>query len=172
MGKRSDFARKRMDYYATPYEAVRPLLAHLKPETLYCEPCAGEGVLIGHLASAGHRCLSAFDAGTGPYRRHDASWIAEEDLAGADMVITNPPWDRPVLHQIIERAALLRPTWLLFDADWAFTKQAYPYLQICHKIVSVGRVKWFGETAGKDNCCWYLFDSNREFDGTKFFAKT
>jgi len=40
------------------------------------------------------------------------------------------------------------------------TKQATPYLPHCKKIVSVGRVKWFGNTAGKDNCCWYLFDFN------------
>jgi len=32
------------------------------------------------------------------------------------------------------------------------------YLPRCKKIVSIGRVKWFGNTAGKDNCCWYLFD--------------
>lgn len=171
MGKRSEFARERMDYYATPSEAVKPLLGHLEPQTFYCEPCAGEGVLIGHLFDAGHRCLSAFDAQIGPFPRHDASWIVEKDLNGAQVIITNPPWDRPVLHQIIERCALLRPTWLLFDADWAFTKQAYSYMQICHKIVSVGRVKWFGGTAGKDNCCWYLFDTNRKYEGTKFFAK-
>jgi hypothetical protein len=24
--------------------------------------------------------------------------------------------------------------------------------------VSIGRVKWFDKTAGKDNSCWYLFD--------------
>jgi len=65
-----------------------------------------------------------------------------------------------VMHQIIERSLFWGPTWLLFDADWMHTKQATPYLPHCKKIVSVGRVKWFGNTAGKDNCCWYLFDFN------------
>ena len=52
-----------------------------------------------------------------------------------------------------------RPTWLLFDADWAHTKQARPYLKYCDKIVSVGRVKWIPDSkmTGKDNCAWYLF---------------
>lgn len=160
MGKRSKFERKPMDYYATPHEALLPLLNHLPAGgTTFCEPCAGEGVLIGHLEKHGHKCVSAFDAGDGPYRRHDASWITEADLNGADLIITNPPWDRKVLHQIIERCSIIRPTWLLFDADWMHTKQAQPYLYLCHTIVAVGRVKWFGNIAGKDNCCWYKFHS-------------
>ena len=159
MGKRSDFERKTMDYYPTPLEAVQPLLKHFFSGAHFCEPCAGEGVLIGHLEMAGFKCVSAFDAAVGPYRRHDASWITEEDLNGADVIITNPPWDRAPLHQIIERCARLRPTWLLFDADWMHTKQAVPFLTRCDRIVSVGRVKWFPETkmVGKDNCAWYLF---------------
>jgi hypothetical protein len=168
MGKRSNFEPKKMNFYETPQAAVLPLLPHLPKRTFYCEPCAGEGALIGHLKDAGHLCLSAFDAGMGPYPRLDASWIMERDLCGADMIITNPPWGRPVLHQIIERCALLRPTWLLFDADWMHTKQAREHLTICHKIVSIGRVKWFGKIAGKDNCCWYLFDANQRWSGTDF----
>jgi hypothetical protein len=174
MGKRSDFERSKMDYYATPMEAVRPLLPHLPPETWYCEPCAGEGVLIGHLQSAGHKCMVAFDAGIGPFRRHDAAWITEEDLRSPkiEMIITNPPWDRKPLHQIIERCARLRPTWLLFDADWMHTQQAQPHLEICRMIISVGRVKWFGDTSGKDNCCWYLFDAKGAPHKTIFMGKS
>lgn len=170
MGKRSDFERNKMDFYATPEKAVRPLLPHLPSQAWYCEPCAGEGDLIGHLQGAGHKCMSAFDAALGPFRRHDAAWIVEEDLNGADYIITNPPWDRPVLHQIIERCALLRPTWLLFDSDWAFTKQAAPHLEICQKIVAVGRVQWIAgsKNTGMDNCCWYLFDASKAGQGTIF----
>ena len=160
MGKRSDFTRRKMDFYATPDEAVRPWLPHLPKGTIYCEPCAGEGDLIGSLLTlGGHHCIAAYDAQIGPWKRVDATWLMEDDLCGAEMIITNPPWDRPVLHQIIERCASLRPTWLLFDADWAFTKQAAPHLEICKMIVAIGRVKWFGTTSGKDNCCWYLFDA-------------
>lgn len=168
MGKRSNFEHKPMNYYATPKKAVAPLLRYLSPGTWYCEPCAGEGILIEHLHAAGHHCASAFDAGLGPFPRHDASFIQESDLGGASHIITNPPWDRAPLHQIIERCARLRPTWLLFDADWAFTKQASPYLEICHMIVAVGRVKWFGGTSGKENCCWYLFDSTSKPVNTQF----
>jgi len=118
---------------------------------------------MGHLDLEGFTCVSAFDVMPlrSDIRQHDASWITRADLNGADCVITNPPWDRAPLHQIIERCATLVPTWLLFDADWMHTAQAAPYLQICRKIVSVGRVKWIAESAntGKDNCCWYLFNA-------------
>lgn len=161
MGKRSDFERKAMDDYPTPPEAVTPLLRHLTPGTTFCEPCAGEGKLIETLERAGMKCVSAFDAAIGPHPRIDVSFMEEKDLNGASYIITNPPWERDLLHQIIVRCALFRPTWLLFDADWAHTRQAIPYLEMCQKIVAVGRVKWIegSKMAGKDNACWYLFDA-------------
>lgn len=160
MGKRSDLPRSKMDFYSTPYEAVLPLLPHLSPETRFCEPCAGEGHLITHLERHGHRCVSSYDANArSSYQHHDAAFLTHADVGEATHIITNPPWSRPVLHQLIERCAMLRPTWFLFDADWMFTKQARQYLDRCHLIVSVGRVKWFGNTVGKDNCCWYKFHS-------------
>lgn len=162
MGKRSNFQREKLDYYPTPKPAVIPLLPHLPRMATFCEPCAGAGVLIDHLMEAGHFCPSSFDVEPRKpgIRRHDASFIVEEDVQGCDLIITNPPWDRPPLHQIIERCSALRPTWLLFDADWMHTKQARPYLAYCAKIVAVGRVKWIEDSAGagKDNCCWYLFE--------------
>lgn len=162
MGKRSDFERERLDYYPTPYEPVLPLLPHLPPATRFAEPCAGAGILIGHLQRHHHECVSAFDVHprADGIRCHDASFMEKADLNGADLIITNPPWDRHALHQIIERSLFCVPTWLLFDADWMHTKQAVPYLRHCSMIVAVGRVKWIEGSAGagKDNCCWYKFD--------------
>lgn len=164
MGKRSSFERNKMDFYPTPMEAVRPLIPHLPKKMTFCEPCAGEGHLVRHLEALGHTCVSKFDAEprSPDIRQHDASWIMAEDILGAEVIITNPPWDRPPLHQIIQRCANLAPTWLLFDADWMHTNQAAPFLLMCESIVAVGRVKWIeGSTmAGKDNCCWYLFDAS------------
>jgi len=160
MGKRSQFKRHKLDLYSTPEDAVLPLLKHLDKVTYYAEPCAGDGALIKILQKHGHKCVAAYDVEP----RHkivkqlDATFLKKEDLNRANVIITNPPWGREVLHQIIERSFFLAPTWLLFDADWMHTRQAIPYLTRCKKIVSVGRVKWFGNTAGKDNCCWYLFE--------------
>ena len=90
----------------------------------------------------------------------DAFDIENADT-NVDFFITNPPWSRDVLHPLIMHLSSIRPTWLLFDADWMHTKQAAPYLLYCKKIVSVGRVKWIPDSphTGKDNCCWLLFDS-------------
>jgi hypothetical protein len=73
---------------------------------------------------------------------------------------------------LIDRFASIRPTWLLFDADWMHTKQAIPYLQYCSKVVAIGRVKWIEDSkfTGKDNACWYLFDKN-EMSGTQFYGR-
>jgi hypothetical protein len=66
---------------------------------------------------------------------------------------------------------MLAPTWLLFDADWAYTRQAAPFLKYCAKIVVIGRVKWIEDSdmAGKDNSCWYLF--GREETQTVFYGR-
>ena len=159
MGKRSDFARIPRDFYPTPAEAVTPLLPHLLPGTRYCEPCAGDGALIDALGAAGHKCLHASDIAP---RRAD---VQEADAlsgpwSGFEMFITNPPWDRKVLHPLIERLSDSAPTWLLFDADWVHTRQAVPFLPRLRRIVSVGRVKWIPDSkmTGKDNCAWHLFD--------------
>jgi len=162
MGKRSNYERKPLDFYSTPMAAVESLLPHLTPRSRFCEPCAGAGVLIGHLERNGHQCVSAFDVApqSDGIRCADASFMQREDLGGADVIITNPPWDRHALHQIIERCVFLVPTWLLFDADWMHTRQAVPYLRHCSMIVAIGRVKWIEGSAGagKDNACWYKFE--------------
>lgn len=161
MGKRSHFKRRKHDKYATPYECVIDLLPHLKPETHFVEPCAGNGALIDHLEKHGHHCERAYDIKP---KRKD---IEKRDALtychpGPAIFITNPPWTREILHPLIEMLSERGATWLLFDADWAHTKQAIPYLPRCKKIVPIGRVKWIpgSEFVGKDNAAWYLFDGD------------
>ena len=162
MGKRSDFERKPRDFYPTPMEAVYPLLDHLDEKCYFAEPCAGDRRLSDHLEKFGHVSMWRSDI------EPKAAGIAEidvfdlQDTKGADVFITNPPWDRKILHPLINHLSNMAPTWLLFDADWMHTKQSQPYMSMCEKIVSVGRIKWFGNTTGKDNCVWYLFDRTNE----------
>lgn len=162
MGKRSDFQRVERDFYPTPREAVLPLLKHLEPKTRFVEPCAGDGTLIDHLEKAGHWCVEAVDIE--PKRAgiaiDDATTydLGEPELM--DCFITNPPWNRKILHPIIKNLSNQHPTWLLFDADWPHTMQSMPYMNRLRKIIAVGRIKWIPNSpfVGKDNCCWYLFD--------------
>lgn len=172
MGKRSDFKRRAQDAYDTPESAVLPLLPHLEFGAMFSEPCAGAGRLMRALESHGLSCVWASDIEPRhPDVCHEDAMEVVPIVDSADLIITNPPWSRPILHSMIERFSWVRPTWLLFDADWMHTKQAIPYLTWCRKIVSVGRVSWMENgTSGKDNCAWYLFDQNA--DGpTRFIGR-
>jgi hypothetical protein len=174
MGKRSDFDRVERDFYPTPMKAVLPLLPHLEPESWFIEPCAGDGRLIDHLQAHGHRCTYGVDVEPiWPIQRVGDATSMHYNLGANDYFITNPPWDRKILHPIIENLSNQLPTWLLFDADWMHTKQAVPYLTRLEKVVSIGRVKWIedSKSVGKDNCCWYLFWHKNEKQ-TQFFGRT
>lgn len=174
MGKRSaGFERSPRDWYPTPWAAVLPLLPHLRPDRRFAEPCAGDGMLVHHLHAAGHECVWSSDI-------HPlALGINHVDALGpnfspppVDLIITNPPWDRPILHQMIARFTQIAPTWLLLDADWLHTKQAGPFMPMLRKIVSVGRVKWIPDSkmTGKDNCVWLLFGTPSPFPA-EFFGR-
>lgn len=192
-------ARKRSDYYPTiDIRAVPALTAAMaaagdvRPDRFpvrYAEPCAGTADLIHLLDRPGFDCvfgleLDPHDEGLRnrwPIARGNALALGERDLAGVDLFITNPPWDRPLLHPIIRHLASLRPTWLLFDASWCFTKQSAPFARILTDVAAVGRLKWFapkgppmrieGESEASyakrvrkakgndaaDDCAWYRF---------------
>lgn len=165
MGKRSTFERRERDFYPTPAEAVVALLPHLEPCTRFFEPCAGDGALVRHLEAAGHVCARASDIAPQADGIETRCVLDSQLPLGLDpMFITNPPWDREILHQIIARLPRFAPTWLLFDADWIHTRQSAVYTPWLRKIVSVGRVKWIPDSkmTGKDNCAWHLFDANAE----------
>ena len=175
MGKRSDFERKPRDFYPTPMEAVKPLIPHLPRKFTFAEPCAGDGAMCRHLEHYGGVCMwaSDIDPQLEGIHKNDYSEIGYNELIESEYIITNPPWVRVILHPMIEHLSKQKPTWLLFDADWMHTKQSIPYLRYLHKIVSVGRIKWFGNTTGKDNCAWYLFDAQTPpIMGTFFYGRT
>lgn len=176
MGKRSNFARVERDFYPTPIAAVKPLIPFLPEEYSYWEPCAGDGALMRHLSwlSRVTYCVASdiYPRGQG-IPCADALGEHPSSRTSVDYIITNPPWDRKILHPMIERFSAIKPTWLLFDADWVHTKQSAPFQSYLRKIVSVGRVKWIPDSkmTGKDNCAWHLFDQN-DLGPTEFFGRS
>ena len=173
MGKRSAFERVPRDKYPTPEAAVLPLLPHLAPGTSFVEPCAGDGRLVRHLEKHGHRCFDMFDIEPDHEDVDKADALSTFVTAEpGDVCITNPPWDRNILHALIEHWRVQMPTWLLFDADWAHTRQSGPFMPCCRAIVSIGRVKWIEDSkmTGKDNCCWYRFEATP--GETRFYGRT
>ena len=180
MGKRSNFVRFDRDYYTTPSEGVVPLMPHISGIVKsFAEPCAGNGALIDHIEKNSNIetpvCTYACDIE--PQRKDiikkNALQLTKNDAVGAEVFITNPPWDRSILHPLIFHLTALKPTWLLFDADWMHTRQSAIFQKMLKKVVSIGRIKWIkdSKSTGKDNCCWYLFDE--KFDGkTEFYGRT
>jgi hypothetical protein len=155
MGKRSSgFERIPRDFYPTPLAAVPPLIPHLRGIRTFAEPCCGDGALVNYLEAHGLRCVYQGDIATG----QDA--LATTDYGGADAIITNPPYTRPLMHALIEHFTRILPTWLLLESDWAHTKQASPFMPCCSDIVSVGRLRWIAGTtmSSKENFAWYRFD--------------
>lgn len=169
MGKRSSFQRRKADAYQTiDPRAVKVLLPYLRQRHVrkFAAPCCGEGHLVRGLEKFGLVCTLASDIKDG----RDA--MAITDFNGADAIIENPPWTRALLHPLILHFAKHKPTWLLFDADWAFNKRSGPYLEQCSDIVAIGRLHWIEGTTmtGKDNSAWYRFDSHH-FGGPRFHGR-
>jgi len=186
LGKRSEFERIDKDFYRSIDPrigaAIAPFLL-LEAEEMgdwgdaapclpYAEPCFGQGDLYNQLLALGHACNWASDISAEWGIERDALDLTAEDLMDCAVIITNPPWSRPVLHQMITHFSSLKPTWLLFDADWMHTKQSIPYMDLCTDIVSVGRLKWIPDTnmSGKDNCAWYRFDKDKDAQ-TRFHGR-
>ena len=170
MGKRSEFKRIEKDAYQTiDKRAVASLLPFLKPSTRFAEPCVGEGKLKDDLTDHGHVCVYSSDINHGV----NALDLTSQEVKDAYCIITNPPWSRHIMHPLIECMSALKPTWLLFDADWAHTKQSSLYVdKLCTDIVSVGRLIWIPGTtvSGKDNCAWYRFSVDKT-DTTRFHGR-
>jgi hypothetical protein len=178
------FQRKGKDYYPTrDPKAVVPLIPHLPRRARYVEPCAGDGALIRLLEPWGMACVGASDIDPQGPGIVAGDALKLRSLPVCDLIITNPPWKRPLLHALIRHLTKLAPCWLLFDSDWAICDQALefdpksakPGAPRCSKIVAVGRVEWMlGEEnhqgAGFDNASWYLFD-RRHYGPTQFFFR-
>lgn len=168
------FKRNERSFYETPKEAVYPLVRYLKDiEGANCsrfefvEPCAGHMALARHIrniSDGAFQCSLALDIrGDLPrcVQEFDSLNLTKDQVvySGASKIITNPPWDRKILHPMIEVFSDICDTFLLFDADWIHTKQSIPFLPRLRTIISIGRVKWIADSdsVGFDNAAWYRF---------------
>lgn len=159
--------RRDRDWYATPEKAVEPLLEHLPEYGTFCEPCAGDGRLSKHiesLTSSGlwPRLQYDIEPQADGIVKKDALTLVPEDLFDIDLLITNPPFEWAMLQEMLELFPTLKPTWLLLPFSYACNKRMAPYMDVCKKVVPIGRVKWFEDSkqTSTDDFAWFLFDSS------------
>lgn len=180
MGKRSEFKRVERDYYCTfdlkAGAAIKPFIEDVNN---YAEPFAGRGDLIQNLKDndVKAKCVlfSDIEPQDSSIDKFDAFSLTREDFLfrEVDAIISNPPWNRKLLHKSIEHFAPIIQTWFLLDANWLFTKQAFPYInKYLTDVITIGRLKWIENTSmtGKDDCCWMRFSYDKE-ETTRFFGR-
>jgi len=105
MGKRSDYVRVERDFYPSPIEAVRPLIAHLPEKFVFAEPCAGDARLALHLDQlTNSKCIPSILSDIEPQDESIEKIDALELIVpkNTEFIITNPPWNRKILHPMIE----------------------------------------------------------------------
>ena len=166
----SNFKKKKNDFYRTVDDNAFYALDNIIPAgTKFTEPCAGYGDLVEGFENLGHRCTYASDLvirrKTPDYINYlNAFDLKPKHVRKSDFIITNPPFTRSVLHEMIRYFVTLKPTWLLFEADWMHTKQSIDLMNdYGQTVVSVGRLKWFKNTKSKSlkDFSWYLFTDKK-----------
>jgi hypothetical protein len=156
MGKRSNFKRHRLDSYQTPLPAVLPLIPYLNGTRRFAEPCCGDGRLIRHLESHGLVCVYSGDIATG----QDA--LAGDNYSAPDRIITNPPFTRLVLHQLLPHFLKIAPTWLLLEMGFATNERDALFLAACTDVIPIGRVRWIegSKHMSMENFGWFHFQQD------------
>lgn len=157
MGKRGDtYERSPRDLYETvDPRAVAALLPHVDRSLPFVEPCAGAGALIDGLVAAGLISLGGIDIH--PLRDDimtgDVLTLQKQEWHRYQ-IITNPPFTRALMHEIMLHCALQVPSWFLVEADWLMTQQAAKIIKDHGSdVVAIGRLKWFrkGDPRDKGN---------------------
>ena len=175
--RQSRFAKKdRCAYDTIDPRAVAALRPHIRHLTRFIEPCAGKGDLVRQLQAIGLECVDQFDIAprADDIRPQDAlTWEAPFFYRRAS-IITNPPFDWPLLHPLITHwLDQVDTVWLLLEAGFAHTARAAPLLAKCEHIVSIGRLRWEegSRHSSTKDYAWYQFA--RWSDGaTRFHPRT
>lgn len=141
-----------------------PLIRVLPPRSRFYEPCAGSGELVTILQDYGHHCVGMCDIEPdAPHiARLDAARLTQDDVEGADAIITNPPFRRDMLEPLMDRwLGLNKPLWLLLPIDMLCNAWWAPYAPHIAEIVPIGRIRWIpgSKNVSKDNFAWVRFDS-------------
>ena len=163
MGKRdcNKFERVDKDLYPTidPGCLVPAFIERVRGKS-YAEPCWGNGDLEDLLIDVA-TCKWCSDIQPQQYNIPimDATKLSIDHLKGCDVIITNPPYQWPLLKPLLDHLPNVRPTWLLLPADYMHNIRMGPYMKQCTTVIAIGRMYWLpNKVRGVSNMCWYKFN--------------
>jgi hypothetical protein len=163
----SGYARKERDEYNTPFWVVQTLIPHIPRGRKIWEPACGQGNIVRVLADNGYNVYASdiFDG--------DDFFNPNHDAAGADGIITNPPYE--LAHAFIARAIdMMMPSGficMLLPSDFSYAKSRRELFADCRvfakKIELTKRIVWFERSDGiraapSENHAWYIWDWQHE----------
>lgn len=162
MSKRTSFTHQSTnpkDFWATPPDAVLPLLNYFTAPVTFIEPCAGDGALRDTLQARGHKCAAAYDI----HPRGDK--IVQRDAlkvtTTAPYCVTNPPYTESLVVPLI-RYWVRQPqtTYLLIPSDWLANLWFGEFAPRVFHLIPVGRIKWISNSpsSGFENSMWVGFN--------------
>lgn len=173
MGKQSRFEIKPRNYYPTPLKGALPIYHFIRGKT-YCEPCAGGNHLVRGIGKAA-TCVARYDLEPQApgIVKLDYTELTEKHLKGADLIITNPPWDAKIMHPMLEHFLEMRPVWFLLASalmnNEGFSKK---YMQYCSDVQPIGRLSWEGNAVtGTKDASWYRFDLKWNYAYTRTWPR-
>jgi hypothetical protein len=162
------------DFYATPPEAVRSLLAveakWLPPGTIW-EPACGDGAIAEVLKSAGRSVVSSDIVDRGYPGTRVMSIFDADHRYTFPAIITNPPFKlaREFVDAALARAPyvamLLRLAFLEGTArrPWFATVPLARVHVASRRLPMMHRDGWTGPKAGSAVChAWFVFDKRHE----------
>jgi ParB-like chromosome segregation protein Spo0J len=164
--------RHEEDYYRTPPECVRALLAKESFSHTILEPACGDGPISRELEAFGHTVISTdlIDRGFG---EGGVDFLAEQALR-ADDLITNPPYELADDFAVHALELGVRKMALLCRLVWLEGQDRYSRLYSQHKlarvwIFSARQTLWRGDDeaaeddGGQTAYAWFVFE--REHNG-------
>jgi hypothetical protein len=158
------YPRSKNEFYETPAETTMALLKKIKFNYKVCDPACGRGAIHKALVQEGYTIFGddisrGYDFITKPFPQ---SWY------GCD-IVTNPPFGPGgrTAVQFIERALEVTALWngkvaMLLQADFDSAKTRQHIFRNCTafavKVVLLNRIRWFDNTSGSVNHCWFVWD--------------
>ena len=150
---RSSVFRPDDDHFATPREAVYPLLRHLALPSRIWEPACGEGHIAEVLTEYGHDVVATNLVDRG-YGETEVDFLAQE-TPRASCIVTNPPFSHD--EEFVEHAFRLGVDIAIFFLSIKKLAGANRYRRIhgprppCLVLVFIERIKFFaGDTPVED----------------------